>query len=245
METDWAENRSKIPMDALRRALGSVFDSMYSSNERDKFRTRIERAPGGRSEVYISHRGMEEVYTGKTSDTTVWKSRGTDPQLEAEQLSLLMVKLAPKAPNGPQTGPQTVEAARAAVAAAPELPPRARVVPGGAAAALEMDETFDRAWRRVGLALDRGGFTVEDRDRTAGLYFVRYIDPKAAGAEEPGFFGKLFGSKPAASSAAVRYRVQVKGQEQKTLVSVLNSAGAPENGENAQRIVGLLVNDLK
>jgi len=247
METDWAENRTKIPTDLIRSTIGRVFDGLYTSSERDKFRTRVERTPTGGTEIYISHRGMEEVYTDKTKDLTTWKVRGNDPQLEAEQLSLLMVKLAPKMQTqaqGPATA-QPIDTARAIVAAAPEQAPRARVVAGGAAAALEMDDTFDRAWRRVGLALDRSGFTVEDRDRAGGLYFVRYIDPKSAGAEDPGFFGKLFGSKPAASTATVRYRIQVKGQDQKTVVSVLSSAGAPEAGENAQRMVGLLVNELK
>ena len=250
METDWAENRSKIPTDFVRSSIGRVFDGLYSSNERDKFRIRIERTPGGGSEIYISHRGMEEVYIDKSKDVTTWKSRGTDPQMEAEQLSLLMVKLAPKpmgttAVAGAAAGAVPIEVARAAVANATEQPPRARAVTGGAAAALELDDSFDRAWRRVGLALDRTGFTVEDRDRTGGLYFVRYVDPKSAGKEDPGFFGKLFSRDAEASTAAVRYRVQVKGQGTTTLVSVLTSAGAPEAGENGQRIIALLVNELK
>jgi hypothetical protein len=55
--------------------------------------------------------------------------------------------------------------------------------------ARQVDEGFDRAWRRVGLALDRAGFTVEDRDRTQGIYFVRYINDAT---ETKGFFSKLF-----------------------------------------------------
>ncbi len=250
METDWAENRAKIPTDFIRSSIGRVFDGLYSSNERDKFRVRIERTPGGGSEIYISHRGMEEVYIDKSKDVTTWKSRGTDPQMEAEQLSLLMVKLAPKpmaatAGTAAVAGAAPIDVARTAVANATEQPPRARAVAGGAAAALELDDSFDRAWRRVGLALDRTGFTVEDRDRTGGLYFVRYVDPKSAGKEDPGFFGKLFSRDAQASTAAVRYRVQVKGQGAVTLVSVLTSAGAPESGENGQRIIALLVNELK
>ena len=250
METDWAENRSKIPTDFVRSSIGRVFDGLYSSNERDKFRTRVERTPGGGSEVYIGHRGMEEVYIDKSKDVTTWKSRGNDPQMEAEQLSLLMVKLAPK-PVGPTAvaatagAVPTIEAARTAVANAAEQPPRARAVAGGAAAALELDDSFDRAWRRVGLALDRTGFTVEDRDRSGGLYFVRYVDPKSAGKEDPGFFAKLFSNDTSASTAAVRYRVQLKGQGAVTQVSVLTSAGAPEAGENGQRIIAVLVNELK
>jgi outer membrane protein assembly factor BamC len=133
----------------------------------------------------------------------------------------------------------------AAVAAAPPPPARARLLataPG--TAALEVDETFDRAWRQVGLALDRSGFTLEDRDRAAGLYYVRYVNPKAAGQEEPGFWAKLFGdtSNPL---AAVRYRVALKGDERKTTVSVLTSAGAPEVGENGTRIASMLLKELR
>jgi len=233
METDWAENRSKLPQDIIRSTIGRVIGGLYDTGERDRFRTRIERTANG-SEVYISHRGMVEVYTGERKESTTWQSRPADPQLEAEFLSKLMVRL----------GTREETAARAAVAGAPEVPARARTQ-GGANAALEVDEPFDRAWRRVGLALDRTGFTVEDRDRTGGLYFVRYIDPKYAGKDEPGFFSRLFGLDKDSQRGPVRYRIAVKGSGDKTQVSVLSSSGAPEAGDNAQRIVGQLVNELR
>ena len=43
METDWAENRAKIPQDFIRNTLGKLLDSVYSTGERDRFRTRLER----------------------------------------------------------------------------------------------------------------------------------------------------------------------------------------------------------
>ena len=205
---------------------------VYDTGERDIFRTRIERTATG-SEIFISHRGAEEVYTSDRHESTTWKARPNDPQLESEFLSRLMVSLGSKE-----------EPARTAVASAPEVPARARTLDGRPAAALEVDDTFDRAWRRVGLALDRSGFTVEDRDRAGGLYYVRYVDPKTAGKEEPGFFAKLFGDTSTAQ-APVRYRIAVKGSGEKTVVSVLSSAGAPEAGENGQRIVGLLVREMR
>ena len=118
----------------------------------------------------------------------------------------------------------------------------------GQASTLQVDEGFDRAWRRVGLALDRSGFTVEDRDRKSGLYFVRYVDPKLAGQEEPNFFQKLFSfgsKKSAADSTLSRYRIALKSEGDKTAVSVLNSQGAPESGEIGQRIVSVLLDELK
>ena len=239
METDWAENRAKLPQDIVRASIGRVLDGVYSTGELDKFRTRVERAPAG-TEVYITHRGMVEIYTGERRESTVWQPRQPDPQLEGELLSRLMLKLG-----------ATEEVAKTAVAAPGAAvtgggPARARLVAGQAAATLQVDDGFDRAWRRVGVALDRSGFTVEDRDRTQGVYFVRYIDPKFAGKEEPGLFSKLFsfGKKDDAGNPT-RYRVVVKSDGERSNVTVLDNQGAPENGEVGKRITSLLLDDLK
>ena len=234
METNWAENRSKLPNDVIRNTLGRLVGNLYDTGERDLFRTRIERTATG-SEIFVSHRGAEEVYVGERRDALTWRARLSDPQLEAEMLSRMMVALAPKEPQAQ---------ALAAVSAATDGPPRARMLDGQPAPTVEVDDPLDRAWRRVGLALDRGGFTVEDRDRAGGLYYVRYVDPKSAGKEEPGFFAKLFRSS-SASMAPVRYRVSLKSVGAKTQVSVLTSAGAPETGENGKNIASLLLRDLR
>ncbi|MEO7152556.1 MAG: outer membrane protein assembly factor BamC, partial [Burkholderiaceae bacterium] len=139
------------------------------------------------------------------------------------------------------------EVAKVAVAStASSTAARARAMTTGPAAALTVDDSFERAWRRVGLALDRSGFTVEDRDRSNGVYFIRYIDPALAGKEEPNFFSKLFSfgsSRPVEGPA--RYRVVVKGEANTSTVTVQTATGAPENGDAGQRIVKLLVDDLK
>ena len=233
METDWAENRAKLPNDAIRSTIGRFIDKLYDSGERDRYRTRIERTASGGSEIFISHRGLEEVYTNERKEATTWTPRASDPQLEVKMLTALMVRLGSKE-----------DVARVAVANAPEQPSRARLVSSTAGATMEIDEPFDRAWRRVGLALDRSGFSVEDRDRTGGLYFVRYVDPKTAGKEEPGFFSKIF-SGASAPAAPVRYRIAVTGNGDKSNVAVLTSAGAPEASDTGRRIVSLLVNELK
>jgi outer membrane protein assembly factor BamC len=93
METDWAENRAKLPQDFIRNTLGKIVDSIYSTSERDKFRTRLERTANGGTEIYISHRGMVEVYSNNQKDQTVWQPRPADPELETEFLRRLMVKL--------------------------------------------------------------------------------------------------------------------------------------------------------
>jgi outer membrane protein assembly factor BamC len=231
METDWVENRAKLPNDIIRSTLGRLVDRLYDSGERDRFRTRLERGPQG-TEIYVTHRGLEEIYLDQFKDSTGWKPRDNDPQLEAELLTQLLAKL----------GGGDAASAREAVASAPELPTRARALPSGAE--LEVDDSFDRAWRRVGLALDRNGFTVEDRDRNAGLYFVRWVDPKTAGTDEPNFFARLFGAK-GPNREPVRYRVFVKGSGEKSTVAIQSAAGAPETGEAAKAIVARLVNELR
>ncbi len=233
IETTWAENRAKLPVDVIRSTIGRVFGNVYDTGERDQYRMRVERTATG-SEIYIAHRGAEEVYTSERRENTTWRGRPSDPQLEAEMLARLMVTLGSK-------DLPTAQASITAAATAPQAPARARAVAGGAA--LEVDDPFDRAWRRVGLALDRGGFTVEDRDRTQGLYYVRYVDPKSAGKEEPGFWSRLMGeSNPL---AAIRYRIVVKASGDKTVVAVLTSAGATDVGENGQRIATALIAELR
>jgi len=236
IETDWAENRAKLPNDIIRNTIGKLIDSAYSTGELDKFTTRVERTATG-SDIFITHRGMAEVYVGQRNDSTVWQPRPGDPQLEAAFLARLMVKLGAKE-----------EQARATVAAAsttPTAPARARLVEGQPTPTLQLDDTFDRAWRRVGIALDRSGFTVEDRDRGQGLYFVRYVDPASAGREEPSFFSKMFSRKKTDPATLAKYRVKVNGEGTTTTVAVLDSQGKAETGEAGKRIVNLLLEDLR
>jgi outer membrane protein assembly factor BamC len=241
IETNWSENRGKLPNDVVRNLLGRLAGNLFDTGERDQFRTRLERVElgGGRigTEVFISHRGIEEAVVSPTGarddNTTRWRLRPSDPQLEAEMLARLMVSLG---------GVRDEPAARTAVAAAPEAPSRARLVVDGTA--LEIDEAFDRAWRRVGLALDRGGFTVEDRDRTLGIYYVRYVDPKSIGKEEPGFWSRLFGNTDNPLEVR-RFRVVVRANGAQTVVAILTSAGAVDQGENGKRVASQLLAELR
>jgi outer membrane protein assembly factor BamC len=246
METNWNENRAKLPQDFIRRSIGQVFEGLYDTGERDRFRTRLERGVDGGTEIYISHRGMVEVYTDERKGSTIWQPRPADAELEAVMLSRLMLKLGAKEEQA-----KAVEAAAAKVAIAPTATPpasRARLLSGDTGAGLQVDDGFDRAWRRVGLALDRGGFTVEDRDRAQGLYFVRYVEPGSEEAKEPGFFSKLFSSdkdKAAQANALARYRIALKSQAETTTVTVLNNQGSAETGPAAKRILERLVTDLR
>jgi len=212
LETDWAENRAKLPQDIIRSTIGKVFDSLYSTGERDKFRTRLERNASGGTEIYISHRGMVEVYTNTQKDNTVWQPRPADPELETEFLRRLMVKLG-----------VSEEQSKAAAAAPVPSAPSARMATVDNVPVVQLDEGFDRAWRRVGVSLDRTGFTVEDRDRSQGVYFVRYVAPTEK--KEQGFFSKLFSRSPDAVPP-LKYRIVVRSEGNRSTVSVLNTAFA-------------------
>lgn len=230
METDWAENRAKIPQDFIRSAIGRVFDSLYSTGERDKFRTRLERNASGGTEIYLSHRGMVEVYSSSDKDSTVWQPRPADPELEAEFLRRLMVKLG------------VTEAQAQSVAATAPTRQNARVTTVNNQPVLQFSDNFDRAWRRVGLSLDRSGFTVEDRNRSEGTYFVRYVEPVQPNSK-PGFFARMFGAENKQPTPQ-RYRISVKSENDTTTVAVLDAQGKPDASANATRIVQLLAADL-
>ncbi|MDQ1315110.1 MAG: outer membrane protein assembly factor BamC [Pseudomonadota bacterium] len=235
IETDWTENRAKIPQDAIRRTLGRVLDGLYSTPERDKFRTRIEAGKDGGTEIYISHRGMMEIYTTEAQDKTVWQPRPADPELEAEMLRRLMVRF----------GVEKEQAA--SLLARQQTPEQARIVKEAGIQALEMDESFDRAWRRVGLALDRVGFAVEDRDRAKGVYFVRYIDPEADNdsKRDEGIFARLAFWRGKKTQASPQLQIVVSETGEKSRVTVGGADGKPAEAGTQTRIISLLHKELK
>ena len=240
METDWAENRAKIPQDFIRNTIGKLIEGAYSTSERDKFRTRLERGKDpGTTEIYISHRGVAEVYTDLKQDKTVWQPRPSDPELEAEFLRRLMVRFGVEDSK-----------ARSQLAADKRIERAKLVRTQAGSGVLELSEPFDRAWRRVGLALDRVGFTVEDRDRSNGTYFVRYVDPEkdaqSKGKNEGLLSRLMFWRSKDDTRSAEQYRVQVKdAQNDSAQVLVLNKEGVADTSETAGKILSLLHDQLK
>jgi len=245
METDWGEKRSQFSQGAIRGFLSKLSSTLYGAAIRDKFRTRLEHGSvPGTTEVYISHRGAEEVSTGKvtraqddtgTEETRVWQPRPSDPELEAEMLNRLMIAFGVER-----------DRAQSLVASAPARPDRAHMVRDrDGISALALDESFSRAWRRTGLALDRVGFTVEDRDRSRGLYYVRYVDPEQQVVDEEGFFGKLKFWGDDETSEANEYLISLIRDQSRTQVVVLNTDGQREKSETAERILGLLHEQLR
>jgi outer membrane protein assembly factor BamC len=240
METDWAENRAKIDDGVLRNWLGKVLGSTSTTAERDKFRTRLEQGATPKStEIYVSHRGLVEVADSRSAEArTIWQPRPADPDLEAEMLRRLMVRL------GVQEARAKADLQRVTGT------PRARMSRAqDGANLLSIDDQFDRAWRRVGLALDRVGFTVEDRDRSKGLYFVRYVDPeKDANSKKPtGMLSKLafWRSEPDPKDRTAQFGIAVKETTAGSEVNVLNKEGQLDRTETAGRILSLLYEQLK
>ncbi|MBU3614348.1 outer membrane protein assembly factor BamC [Polynucleobacter sp. Latsch14-2] len=238
METDWAENRAKIAQDWMRSTIGGALDTIYDTGERDKYKTRLEAIKPSETEIYITQRGaVEKCTTDNTGAciSTVWTPRPNDPELEAAFLARLMERLG-----------MTQEQAKAMVAVplGPKAP-RAKLVQEGVDKAhIDLGSSFDRAWRDVGLALDRSNFTVEDRDRSSGVYYVRYVSPKDTG-DTKGFFANMFSSKDDSSLKAKKYRVVIqKAGEETSTVYVQDADGKPENTPAGFQLLTLLTEQL-
>jgi len=224
METDWAENRAKIPQSAIRDVLGKVFN-VYSSNEKDQYLTRLERGKDGKStEVYITHRGIEQVYTEDKSSSK-WQPRPNEPELEAIMLQRLMVRF------GASEAQAKEAVAVAETKAVVSAPAGSTPEPAGTATLREVsagnviitvNDAFDRTWRRVGLAIESAELGVEDKDRQMGTYFLRPIKVQSSWTEKLKFWKQ---SDPAGE----HYRVNVKDGGTACEVSVTDQDGAGSN----------------
>jgi outer membrane protein assembly factor BamC len=226
METNWAENRAKIGNDWFRSSIGKLFDGIYSSGTLDKFRTIVEHGPNGETDITFSHSALEEVMIGQEKETSRWVSRPRDPSLEQAFLNRLIQKF------GLSNTQAMVLQANARVgdpkvltAAAPDGAPE-----------LDVAEPFDRAWLRVGVALDRSSFAVDDSDRSKGLYYVRYVDD-SQDVKKEGLFGKLLTSSAPPKKLMVNVRPKSDTQTQ---VTVVDASGNYDTSAEAKRLVSTL-----
>lgn len=232
VQTDWAENRAKIPESWIRSALGGIIDQVFDSGERDRFRTRIERV-NGKTEIYISHEHMIETPTADGA-AFKWVYGKEDQGLNAAMLARLLVFLG-----------TDVQQARTLVAQAEKDPsqPKVTQAPAGQAE-VKLGEPFDRAWRRVGVAIDAAGFSVDDRDRSSGDYFIRYLDTDSGRKlEQSNFLTRMFGAKD--TTEAARYRIHVAQEGAGSTVTVLDQNGQRDNSATAQRIISVLGGHMK
>ena len=246
METEWAENKAKLPQDIIRGTIGKVLDFAYSTGERDQYRCRIERNEDGTSDIFITHRSMVEVVTGSQSDSTMWQPGPADPTMEAEMLQRLALRI------DSEFNPEAEPAATAAdiVQQQQDLTKkeaRSDVVKSadGKLEAVVLKEPFDRAWRTVGLVVDRMGFELVDRDRAAGYFAVRYLDPdyEAKVKSERGFFTRVFGSDKAVD--VPEYRIRLGDEGSVTRVTVIGGDGNDDKTGVAPNILTLLAEQLR
>ena len=234
METEWSENRAKIPQGGIRNWLGKVFDSIYSSGERDQYRVRLERGKDNEStEVYITHRGMEEVLSAD-QNTSKWQVRPNDPEMEAIMLQHLMARIGGSAAKVADTaGTAASSAATVHVSGATGAASLEKIFDGSKV--IVMNDAFDRSWRRTGLAIERAGLTVDDRDRVKGIYFLRLA--KA----EKGWLDKLKFWEDG-EDAGKRYRVNVKDGGTACEVSITDQDGA--NDETSGQILEAIYKNI-
>ena len=234
LETNWAENRAKLPQDIVRRTFGSIMDGLYDTGERDQFKTRIERTAKG-CEIYVTHRGVSEEYANTQKDQTRWQAR-MDAELEAEMLSRLMVRLG-ASKDAAQAAKTDVTQAQPKGTGANTL---ARLSDNQSG--LSVDDDFETVWRRIGLGLDRAGYTIEARDRVNGQYDVR-LPGDNGDKPKQGFWAGLFGGKDG-GQAVVKHKVLVQAAGNKTNIQITDQNGGVQTTAIAQRIAKDLLNEL-
>lgn len=193
----------------------------------DVYQFRLEAGQErGATELYVVQRRL-------AAEGDQWSLRPSDPFLEAEMLRGFMVYLGMQQPD-----------AQRQVAAAETQAPQAELSVLDGQVRLLLVNSFYEAWRRVGMAVDRLGFTLEDRNRAGGQYFVRY-DPRADQArEEKGFFESLAFWRSEPDQIAL-YVIQLEQSGRQTIVTVADEEGGAADADVAERILALLYEQLR
>jgi len=177
METEWIDSDSITKKET--GDWGDKFDKWLDQlsrfTDKKKFRTRLDRGnDSNTTEIFMTHRsvlGTPEDGKKQLGDIDASKKLDVkevdsmDIELDTELLRRLMVKLGVEE-----------QKSKSIVASATVLNRAEVIKDADGSATLVLNDPFDRAWRRVGLALDRVGFVIEDKDRSNGIFFVRYAD---------------------------------------------------------------------
>jgi outer membrane protein assembly factor BamC len=240
MKTDWLESRADIKQGVITEFFRKTLGSIYSSATRDQFRVRLEKGlEPGTTELYLTHRGMEEKLVEDVSgnaDTTYWTPRPNDPGIEAAMLRSLMVYMG-----------MAKEQAEAALAKEGTREKRSQLIKTEQRSELWINESFARAWRLTGVALDRVGFAVEDRDRSSGIYFVRYNELSGASEEDKGFFSKLafWRDDEESFDKETQYQVKLTDFDDRTQVQVRDQNGAEVDAKTGGRILTLIHEQIR
>ncbi len=255
METDWTNNRTASPQGMLGQAVNSVIGNLFTSPVRDQFRVRIERVDADHTEIYLFHKRMEEMMDRNNYTGGLWQPVADDPEIETEYLRKLAVKFGESADQATaqiETKPVAAEADKkgeTAAAVAPVHRGAQLETQTDGTVTINMKDSFDRAWRRVGLALDRSAFTVEDRDRAAGVYFIRYTSEEETRKKngDSGFLSKLaFWRSEDKTRDTQTYRLSVTSiSGHGTTVDVRNKDESKSNPDTVKRILTLIYDQLR
>lgn len=245
MVTDWIENRAEIKSNAITDMLRKVMDSVHSTGTRDQYRLRLEPGPKpGTTDIFLTHRGMEERLMRNTvaeDSNTMWEATPSDPGKEAAMLRSIMMYLGVTSERAKRIVSEG-GAVSSATSSGSVTTARSRLEEGGNV--LVIDDELRNAWRLVGVALDRSGFAVEDRDMSQGVYYVRYDDSSKEGHKK-GFFSKMAFWRDDKVDTVTQYQVRLTANGKETRVQVLDKAGNRDNSPTAQNILALVKDQMR
>ena len=245
METDWAENRAKLPNQGLRRLFEAVgMGGVYTTSERDKFLIRMERNNQNGLDIFFTHKGLEEVYNSKDKDSTVWQPRANDPNLEAAFLARFMQYLG--------VDEATIQSQVAAKADQAQGTQFAKLDNGS----LVVFGAAERNINRIGAALDRVGLTVQQFVAERGMFVVKAAPSEsealaqaAADNKKSGWFSRWFGSDDKAEATpaneAPQLFVALEQVENGQRLHLLDQFGKPYTGENRDKWLNSLYRELR
>ena len=213
IETNWLENRINAPTNWFSK----ILNRLLSSGIRDKYRARLEKTDKPDiTRVFITHQGLKEMATDETSGASFkkwWETRSSDPELEAEMYQRFLIFR------------DIGKADALKIISKIKVKDRTSIIEKEGVNVLQVGEEFARTWRRVGIALDRIGLLVEDRNRSAGLYYLRITDDfRGKVKEEDGWLSSLFSSKNV--KLKERYLLSVSEENNKTIISIYETTGA-------------------
>lgn len=241
LETEWAENRAKLPNQGVRKLFEKVgLGGVYTTGERDKFHVRMEASKQGGYDIFFSHKGLEEVYDSKTKDTTKWQPRPNDPNLEAAFLSRFMQYLG----ADEQTATQQVAAT-------------SDQKKGTEFAKLESNHVLvygnlTRNVNRVGLALDRVGLTVQNFVDERNMFVVRPVPSESetlkAANQKTGWLDKWRGksqTETAQPEEAAQMFVALEDVSGGQRIYLLDQFGKAYQGKDVGKLLNQLYLELR
>ena len=193
-----------------------------------RFRFSIEPAVQVNStEVKMIHMQMA---SGGEDNTAKWPEVSQDEARERQMLEIVANMMASDISSG------TISLLAQAIGGEAKVE---MVTPQVADPYLQIKLNFDRSWASVTYSLSRGGFSITDQDKTAGVFYVDYAE--VAEGEEDGFFSGWFGGDESETEA---YQVVVKKAEQGVEVRITGTDRQSLDSSLAARLLKIIRNNL-